>query len=166
MMDKRELVNAAMIALLGAVPGVRGVFRDRGELPPQEKTPGIVYLDGTEKRKTVIEGRNFTGMPPAVFTMRPQVFLVLTLRTDADNTLLPDGTVLPVWRELSSFRVAIISAIVNDESLVALVGDNGSVVYEGFDSDMQTGSTIGSLGATMQFHFAISYVLDPSDLSN
>jgi hypothetical protein len=165
MMDKLAMVNARMIALLGAVPGIRGVFRDRGELPPQNKTPGIVYLDGVEKIRTVLAGKNFTGMPPAVFTVRPQVFLVLTLRTDADNTLLPDGTVLPVADELQSFRTAIIGAVAGDESLIALIGDNGSVVYEGFDSDMQTGSTIGSLGATMQFHFAISYVLDPSDLS-
>jgi hypothetical protein len=164
MIDRREQVNLAVIALLAAVPGIKGVFRDRGELPPQELTPGIVYLDGTERIKTQIEGRNFVGMPTAVFTMRPQIFLVLTMRTDASNTLLPDGTVLPVGVELSSFRVAIINAVVHDESLIALVGPNGSIVYEGHDTDMQTGSTIGSLGATMQFHFAISYVLDPTEL--
>ncbi len=163
-MDMLAMVNARMIELLGEVPDIKGVFRDRMDLPPQDKTPGIVYLDGVEKIKTELAGRNFTTMPPAVFTVRPQVFLVLTLRTDLDNTLLPDGTVLPVADEMESFRVAILNAVLGDESLAALIGDNGSVVYEGFDSDMQTGSTIGSLGATVQYHFAISYVLDPSDL--
>ena len=165
MRDVLAEVNAQMILLLGAVPGIKGVFRDRSELPPQDRTPGIVYLDGVEKIKTVLAGGNFTAMPVAVFTLRPQVFLVLTLRTNADNTLLPNGTVLPVADEMEAFRVKIIGAVANDDTLVALIGDNGSVVYEGFDTDMQTGSTIGSLGATMQFHFAISYVLDPSDLT-
>lgn len=164
MIDQREAVMTRLGVLLAAVPGIKGVFRDRGELPPQDKTPGIVLLDGVEKIKTELAGRNFTAMPVAVFTLLPQVFLVLSLRDDVDNTLL-NGTSNPVWQELSAFRVKIISAVLNDDSLVALLGDNGSVEYRGFDSDMQTGSTIGSLGATMQFHFAISYVLDPSDLS-
>jgi len=164
--DKLALVNAQMIELLGAVQGVKGVFRDRADLPPQDKTPGILYLDSAEKIKTELAGGNFTAMPTAVFTIRPQIFLVLTLRTDADNTLLPDGTVLPVADELQSFRVKILSAIITDDTLAALIGDNGSVVYEGYDTDMRSGDTMGSLGATMQLHLAISYVLDPSDLLN
>ncbi len=164
MIDQREAINIHIVSLLGDVTGVTGVFRNRSDLPPDGKTPGIVYLDGVEKLKTDLAGGNFDAMPAAVFTMRPQIFLVLTLRTDANNTLLPNGTVLPVGDELSAFRVKIISAMLNDDTLAAMVGDNGSVVYEGHDTDMQTGSTIGSLGATMQFYFAISYVLDPSDL--
>jgi hypothetical protein len=53
----------------------------------------------------------------------------------------------------------------NDETLPLMLGDNGSVVYEGMDTDMQTGSTMGELGATIQFHFAISYVLNMSHLA-
>lgn len=165
MMDIREQIMVELQTLLATVPGIKGVFRDRDQLPPEEKTPGIVLLDGTEQLKTDLTGRNFTSMPDAVFTMRPQVFLVLTLRSDPDNTILPDGTVSPVGPELSLFRAAILNAVLGDESLAALCSDNGSVVYEGFESDMQTGSTIGSLGATMQFKFAISYVLMSSDLS-
>ena len=164
MIDTREAINLRLIELLGDVDGIKGVFRDRADLPPNEKTPGILYLDGGEKIKTDLTGGNFTSMPVAVFTMRPQIFVVLTLRTDSDNTKLPDGTTLPVGPELSSFRAKIISAITNDDTLAALVSDNGSVVYEGFDSDMRSGDTIGSDGAKMQLHFAISYVLDPSDL--
>ncbi len=163
MIDQRELVMQQIETLLASVDGVRGVYRDRGELPPDEKTPGIILLDGREEKKTVTEGRNFTAMPPAVFTLLPQIFLVLTIREDANNSIL-NGAYSPVWTEMSDFRVKIIRAMTTDETLVALIGDNGSVEYRGFDSDMQTGSTLGSLGATMQFHFAVSYVLDPSDL--
>jgi len=150
--------------LLPKVPGIQGVFRNRSELPPQEKTPGIILLDGTEDRKTSVEGRQFNANPAGVFTLRPQIILALTPRTDPNNTTLPDGTVNPVGTELSSFRVAIINVMTNDDTLVALLGDNGSIVYEGFDSDMQNGSTIGSLGAVMQLKFAISYVLNPLEL--
>ena len=164
MIDQRELIMQAIEALLASVPGIRGVFRDRGELPEQDKTPGIVLLDGEEKIKTQLAGRNFTSMPVAVFTLLPQVFLVLTMRDDSTNVTLA-GADNPAWTELSSFRAKIINAMLTDENLVALIGDNGSIEYRGFDSDMKTGSTMGVLGAHMQFYFAISYVLDPSDLS-
>jgi hypothetical protein len=163
MTDQREAIMQQIETLLASVDGIRGVYRDRGELPPQEKTPGIVLLDGKEEIKNKLAGYNFTAMPPAIFTLLPQIFLVLSVRDTVDNSTL-DGVDSPVWSELSSFRIKIIRAMATDETLVAMIGDNGSVEYRGFDSDMQTGSTIGSLGATMQFHFAISYVLDPSDL--
>ncbi len=165
MIDQREAINLHVISLLRGVSGIVGVFRDRGALPPEDHTPGILYLDGSEQRKTDLTGGNFTAMPAAVFTMRPQIFLVLTMRTDADNTLLPNGTVLPVGDELSAFRIKILAAILNDETLAAMIGDDGSVAYDGCDTDMRTGDTMGVDGAKMQFHFAISYVLDPSDLT-
>lgn len=162
--DRRERIMLQLAELLGAVEGIRGVFRDRGELPPRDKTPGIILLDGSERIKTELRGRNFTSMPAAVFTLRPQIFLVLTPRDDVTNRTL-DGQVNEVWKELSLFRMRIMDAVLNDESLVALISDNGSVVYNGYDSDMKTNSTIGAEGAQMQFHFDISYVLNPSNLS-
>ena len=165
MTDRREdIMTYIQTVLLPQVQGIVGVYRNRNELPPEEKTPGIILLDGVEKLKTQVEGHNFTAMPVAVFTLRPQIILALTPRTDPDNTILPNGTVLPVGTELSSFLTKIKSAMINDDTLVAMLGDNGSIVYEGFDSDMQNGSTIGSLGAVMQINFAISYVLNASEL--
>ena len=164
--DRREEIMTHLETItLPNVTGIKGVFRNRSELPPSDKTPGIILLDGTEKQKTSFEDRNFTGQPPAMFTLYPQVILALTPRTDPDNTLLPDGTVLPVGQELSAFRMLIVNAMTNDENLVAIVGDNGSVFYTGFESDMQNGSTIGSLGAVMQLSFAITYLLAPRELT-
>lgn len=163
MIDKREAIMVQLATLLAQVQGIRGVFRNRGELPPHEKTPGIVLLDGREKIKTKLEGRNFIQMPAAVFTIYPQIFLALTPRDDITNTTL-DGDNAPVGEELSMYRMRILNAIMNDETLVAMMGANGSIVYNGFDSDMMSGSTIGSLGATMQFHFEFSYMLNPDNL--
>jgi hypothetical protein len=164
--DRREaILTHIQTVTLANIPGIKGVFRNRNELPPSDKTPGIILLDGVEKLKTEFEGRNFRGQPPAVFTLRPGIILALTVRTDPDNTLLPDGTVSPVGQELSSFRMLIANAMTNDFDLVTMLGDNGSVFYEGHETDMQNGSTIGSLGAVMQLTFAISYVLDPNELT-
>lgn len=159
----REEVILRIIELLGQVEGVQGVYRNRGELPPREKTPGIIFLDGVTERKTVLEGGNFGEMPTAVFVLKPEIVLALTPRDDVGNTML-DGVDAPVGPEMSAFETKILNAILNDETLPAMLGDNGSVAYEGFDSDMRNYSSIGSTGAVMIFKFSIAYVLDPQDL--
>lgn len=158
----RKAINDHMVELLGQVTGVKGVFHNRGELPPREKTPGIIYLDGTVQRKTPVDGFNITQMPPAVFTLHPEVVLALTPRDNVNNDLL-DGIPNPVDVEMAAFEQQIVGLILSDDTLVAMVGDSGSVIYDGFESDMRNGSTIGATGAVMIFKFAISYVLDPSD---
>jgi hypothetical protein len=163
MRNVREEIIEYVVDLLGQVTGVQGVYRNRGELPPREKTPGIIFLDGVVERKTQLDGYNFNAMPPAVFTLRPEIVLALTPRDDVGNTLL-DGADAPVGPEMAAFETKILNAILNDDSLVAMLGDDGSVVYEGFDSDMRNYSSIGATGAVMIFKFAFSYVLDPSDL--
>lgn len=159
---RAELLNY-IFSLLQGVDGVVGTYRNRGELPPREATPGIILLDGIVNRKTSLEGMNFTSMPAAVFTLIPEIVLALTPRDDVGNTLL-DGQPNPVNVEIAAFEMKIMNAILNDETLVAMVGDDGSITYEGFDSDMRNGSSIGSTGAVTIFKFTFSYVLDPSDL--
>lgn len=163
MINQRAIILAHVFELLSGVNGIVGAYRNRGELPPRDKTPGIILLDGPIERKTSLDGMNLTEMPPAVFTLRPEIVLALTPRDDVGNTLL-DGHSAPVDVEIAAFEMKILNAILNDETLVAMVTDNGSIVYDGFESDMRNGSTIGATGAVTIFKFAFSYVLDPSDL--
>lgn len=162
MINTRQDILSYLMTLLGQVRGVQGVYRNRGQLPPREKTPGIILLDGIIERKTAVDGFNITQMPPAVFTLKPEVVLALTPRDGVDNIMV-SGVENPVDAEMAKFEVAIVGAVLNDDTLVAMVGDEGSVVYDGFDSDMRNGSTIGAEGAVIIFKFAISYVLNPSD---
>lgn len=162
MINKRQDILNWLVDLLGQVQGVQGVYRNRGQLPPREKTPGIILLDGTVDRKTPVDGFNITQMPSAVFTLKPEVVLALTPRDNVNNDTL-NGVVNPVDAEMAAFEQKIVGIVLNDDTLVAMVGDEGSVIYDGFESDMRNGSTIGSEGAVMIFKFAISYVLDPSD---
>lgn len=170
MINRREDVLLHLFALLGTVQGLQTfngapcVFRNRGELPPREMTPGLIMLDGPVSRKTSLDGMNFNAMPPAVFTMYPEALLALTPRDDVGNTLL-NGQPAPIGPEIAVFEARILDVILNDENLVAMLGDDGSVAYDGFESGMRNGSDIGASGAAVIFKFAISYVLDPSELT-
>ncbi len=167
--NRRADLLRYVFGLLATVPGVQTfnaapcVFRNRGELPPNEMTPGFIMLDGPVQRKTPLDGMNFTAMPAAVFTVLPEIVLAMTPRDDVGNTTL-NGVLSPVDVEIEAFETALLNIILNDETLVAMVGDDGSIAYDGFETDMRNGSSIGATGAVTIFKFAFSYVLDPSEL--
>jgi hypothetical protein len=152
-MDKREMILAHLLSLLqtldglAQLDGIKSVFRNRGEVPA-EKLPAVVLLDGQERIKISRPLSN-----PTIFTLNPQIFVVLKPRDDINN----DG----IGEELSAFRVKIIKLMRDDDTLVAMLGANGQIVYGGHDTDMQTGST---MQGQMQMNFALDYVLNPSDL--
>ena len=156
-MDKRETILAHLLSMLQTIDGVaqldgsKSVFRNRGEVPA-EKLPAIVLLDGREVMKVTNSTRG--GMrAPTVFTLSPQIFVVLKPRDDINN----DG----VGEELLTYRAKIIALLRDDDALWALLGSNGEAIYEGHETDMQTGST---MQGQMQMNFTFSYVLNPSDL--
>lgn len=161
MTDKREEILLLLMELLGDIEGITAVYRDRGELP-NDKLPAAVLLDGSERLRTHISGKSFVQMPPAMFTLSPQIFIILKPRDDISNEKL-DGVDAPVGPELSLYRRRVINAM-KDENLAMLLGPNGQIECLKIDTDMQTGSTIGAMGAQMQFHYDLTYLLDPSDL--
>lgn len=156
MLDKREAILQRMLAILVTVPGpalVDGqlcVFRNRGEVPV-EKMPALVLLDGREEIR--ISAHNKGGiLATTVFTLHPQVFVILRPTEDNNN----DG----IGEELSLWRMRLLKAFTTDDDLIGLLGANGEIQYLGHETDMQTGSTM--LGQ-MQMQFSLSYVLNPSD---
>jgi hypothetical protein len=155
--DKREAILQRMLAILttitgpAVVDGQVSIFRNRGEVPV-EKLPAIVLLDGREVIKVSTASRGGI-LAPTIFTLEPQVFVVLKPREDVNN----DG----IGEELSDYRMKLLKAFTSDDSLIAMLGANGEMQYLGFETDMQTGSTM--LGQ-MQMNFTLSYVLNPSDL--
>lgn len=163
MIDRRELILSRLFALLGQVPNVVGAYRNRGELPDTNKTPAVILLDGTETLHTHIGGKSLVQMPPAVITLLPQIFIILPICDDITNTTI-NGVSNPVGPTLNTFRVSVLKLLLNDDTLIAMVGPEGQIEYKGCDTDLQTGSTIGALGAHMQINLAISYSLNPTDL--
>jgi hypothetical protein len=154
-MDTRELILLRVIAAFGAVAGMNGnVHRDRGDLPGA-KLPAGVLLDGSERAVSKLSpGR---GVPmvaaPHVMELKPEIYWVmdpLPLKR-ADEY----GPLMTVWRN------KIVKAILLDAQLATLVGPNGDIEYNGFDTDMQSGRT---MEGQMQFFFTFRYVLNPLDL--
>ena len=163
MRDIREEILVHLVALMATVPGITAVYRNRGELP-KEKLPGAVVLDGSEDLRSNIGGKSFVQMPPAVFTIKPYIYIVLQMRDDITNETV-DGVSHPVGPAISAFRMFTLNAVLNDPTLIALCGPNGQIEYRGCETDMQPGAPIGSLGGQIQMKFTISYTLNPSDLS-
>lgn len=157
--DKREMILLRLEALLGKVSGIATVCRDRGELEGVA-LPAAVLLDGKEDLVTDVGGRSLNAMPAAVFSLQAQIFIVLKPRDDASNSTLA-GVAAPIGPELSSYRMAVLKAIIKDDTLVALCGSNGQVVYNGCVTDMQTG---GEMTGQLQLNFSFSYALKPSEL--
>jgi hypothetical protein len=160
--DRRELILAQLVTILNgvdgfaAVDGVRSVFRNRTELPPEELCPCAILLDGRENRVTEISpyatGSQRRGTP-AIYALRPQIWVVLRLRKDQLNT--------GIGEELAGFRRAVLAAINADDSLAHLLTENGGVDYMGYNTDLQSGS---SMEGHMMLDCAFYYPLDFSEL--
>lgn len=156
MTDIRESILVRLEDVLGGIAGITSVYRDRAEMPI-EKLPAAILLDGSEFVAQEIPPHKFVKMPPALFTLVPQIFIVLKPRDDMTNTTL-DGADAPVGPELSDYRNKVIAAVVNDPTLLSLVGSNGQITYRGSDTDMQSGS---SMVGQIQLHFHFNYTLIP-----
>jgi hypothetical protein len=156
--DSREAILNRLVAILDAVPELTGrAYRDRGDLSGS-KLPACVVLDGSEA--LVVRQSDQRGPPSQVYQLKPQVFVVLRPRDDKTNTTL-DGQAAPVGSELSAYRVKVLRAILSDSLLYGLLGSNGSVIYEGCETDMQTGSL---MEGSIRFDFTLAYTLNPNDL--
>ena len=169
MADKREQLLAYVASLLATLPnlgkaanGSPAVYRDRGGVLEENK-PACVLLDGIERTESIVKPLNVVKFPPAIVGLMPQIFVMMRMRDEADNTTL-DGQPNPIGPEISSWRAQIIALLAQDENLAAMLGPNGRVEFRGSDTDMQTGSTMGVEGAVLQLNFALFYVLDPSQL--
>lgn len=168
-LDRREqILNYIYTGLLPQVPGISpaNLFRDASQLTEDQK-PGIVLLDGDEKLVTDRKGHSLVAMPPAVFVLTPQIFVLLPMVDNVDAAVYPQthkGVSAPSGPAISAMRAAILQIIVPDQQLIAMCGPNGQVDYEGCETDMKSGSTIGTLGAQLQMNFAISYVFDVRQL--
>lgn len=155
-MSTREDILVQLEVVLGGIAGITAVYRDRGEMPI-EKLPAAILLDGSEILYSPVVPQKSVRMPPAIFIMSPQIFIILAPRDDMTNTTL-NGISAPVGPELSAYRDKVMAAVTNDPTLVSLVTTTGQIVYRGCDTDMQSGS---SMIGQLQMHFDFYYVQFP-----
>ena len=163
MRDRREELLLRIMALLGemlAVGDFVTIWRDRGEVPPVDSEtkspllPAAILLDGREVPRVRTEGHAYQSrVPSTVMTLLPEVWVVLMPKNNVTNQ--------GIGEELSLYRVKVVGKILNDDTLIAMVGSNGEIEYRGCETDMQSG---GLLEGQMRMDFGLSYTLDPTEL--
>jgi hypothetical protein len=155
----REDILAQIETVLASISGVATCARDRGLLETDE-LPAIILLDGREDIvQTNVATYKSVLMPPAIFRLQPQIFLILPQRDDATNQTVNNGTYQPVGPQLSYWRDVILGALINDPTLLAMITTSGQISYRGMETDMQTG---GTLQGQLRLHIDFNYVWAPA----
>lgn len=147
-MWRRESILARLFVVLGAVPGVAVCVRNRGKLP-SEKRPAISLLDEDEASEREAFNRGRPSNSPNFVIMSPGVYVTLDNREPENEAI---GT------NLNAFCAAIIKAVANDAELIALLGTNGEIMYDGLATDLGEDRTItgkARVGLSFKYVFRI-----------
>jgi len=147
MIDKREQILTRLFEIMNTVTDFETHARNRG-LMDQDMRPAIILLDGSEVVRTASK-TDHIGHPKIsvmLLTMRPQIFIVLKFKKPQNDGL---------GEELNAFRIKVMDAIIQDTDLSAIIGSNGNIVYEGCDTDLESGRMVEG---QMQIKLAITYV--------
>lgn len=160
MTDTREAILEQMEALLASISGIVSVWRDRGEIPDDSKLPAIILLDGRERSAMDTRSIKTVRDAPKIVELHPQVIMIPYPR-DSKTNLTVNEMPAPLGPEMSSWLYKIRSAVINDPTLITIIGGDrgtGQIIYEGSTTDMEQG---GSMTGGMLIEFCIRYVLFP-----
>ena len=158
--DRREQILSRILAILGGIDGIVMAVRDWGDIPPKEtedgttQLPAAVLLDGEETNTLKTVGHSpGQRMPATVVGLRPQIWVVP----------LPSDTIknvgIPAF--ISQTRIKVLKALINDETLLSLMGANGGMEYLGMKTDMQSGST---MEGNFMLDCMFNYTFNPAQL--
>jgi hypothetical protein len=152
MTDRREQVLTAILAALKEVSGVQSVIRNRGALLADMR-PAVVLLDGDENsRDPPPQGRGQLSLSPNLIDLTPEIYVVM-------DTRLPQNE--GIGEDMNALRVLILTALMSNAALIAVLGSNGDIKYDGCETDMASGR---SMEGQMHLRLTFTYVLRPSEL--
>ena len=151
--DMREDFLARVYAIMGTVPGITSTARNRG-LRSNEDRPGMVLLDGDESPRVSMQSQRRQGraamMAPQIIEIRPEVYILMQEGRPKNDAV---GT------ELNTFRIVFMKKLWEDTTLATILGSNGSIVYNGLQTDLKSGS---AMSGEMRLDFVANYVLKPT----
>lgn len=142
--DPRETILARMAVVLAGIDGVLSFERNATEISDAH-CPAIVLNEGDE---TADDGDPIGRPANSVrrVYMEPQVLLaVIDDRED-------------VGTELNAMRSKIITALINDATLIGLTADNTGARYSSMSSDLAIGR---KMSGQMALGFSLAYYLKP-----
>lgn len=154
--DNREDILARVFTIMETMTGITTNSRNRG-LRQNESRPAQVLLDGDEFPRLSVDTSRIKGMQglmaPQIIQLRPQVYY---LPKEKRPTNEKDG--VNIGTEANAWRIALLEKIWGDVELAALLGSNGSMVYNGCETDLKSGS---AMSGEIRLDFVINYVLKP-----
>jgi hypothetical protein len=93
-------------------------------------------------------------LTPSIMALQPEIYILLDEKRPRNEDTENVGTTL------GGFRVRFIKAVAEDAELQALLGSNGGIIYNGYDTDLKSG---GALSGQMRLDFQFSYTFFPTD---
>jgi hypothetical protein len=146
-LDIREAVLNRLTEIAQDLPGIATAGRNIANVD-DILTPAIQILDADETASD-----NDPSARPSISSrrvgMNPEIYIVL------------GGKPEDVGPELNAFRAAFLKAVMTDAQLLALLGTNGSIRYEGCATSLSRGRNMeGEMGVSLTF----TYILRPQDL--
>lgn len=149
MADLRESIIARLVKVAESVDGVVTVVRN-APAPDETRLPAIQILDADE----AADDSDPSNVPRGTIARRrvgmtPEIYILL-----GD---LPEA----IGPALNTLRARLIKAVLSDATLISLVGQNGSIRYEGCATGLSRGRSMeGEMGVS----FTFSYILNPAAL--
>lgn len=154
-MDNRELILDRLLVLGKTLPGIKDGWRNRGQRKNDQR-PCVVVMDGDESSSVgqAPRGRG-ASFSPQVVVMRPEIYILMDEKRPVNEN--NDG--VNIGTELNSFRIALMNILAKDAQLLALLGPNGNIAYEGCVTDLKSGA---NASGEMRIDFTFTYPFVPT----
>ena len=163
--DRREAILERLLDIGQThIPGIMSAWRNHG---PAETgfqgvpRPAFLLYDGGSKLTQDVLVHKTQRMMPTIWSMDPQILIVLENRDTVENQLL-DGVSAPVGQELTNWANTINQIVTNDDVLVDLVTANGTHFLTGIETDMKVGRAVGAYGAWLLMLYEFRYPFFPA----
>lgn len=119
MADQREIILARLAALCGEVDGVAAVTRNHLDVADLAR-PAVVIHDGTELVSAAPDDIRARNSSIQIMELSPLLMVIVRGGGAADPGVI-----------MSLYRSQIVAGILRDSSILAAIGPNGRVRYEG-----------------------------------
>lgn len=119
MADQREAILSRLVALAAEIDGVNAVVRNTLDVAALAR-PAVVIHDGTELLATAPDDIRARNSSVQIMEMSPLLTVIVRGGGSADPGVL-----------MSLYRSQIVAGILRDSAILAAIGTNGRVRYEG-----------------------------------
>ena len=117
MADQREAILSRLVALCGEVDGVQAVARNRLDVAGLVR-PAVVIFDGLEQMFDAPSDMHHSELQR--MELAPVIMVIVRGGGAADPGVL-----------MSSYRSQIVAGILRDSTILAAIGTNGRIRYDG-----------------------------------